>query len=74
MDVPGEQEAARVVEELREFVRGCDCVKVQPGSRLAHERALARLAISVYEEAAGWNLDASAPLARDPSVEAPRPT
>jgi hypothetical protein len=65
MNVPGEQEAARVVEELREFIKCCDASTVRPGSQLAQERALARLAVSAYEEVQGWDLDALAPLARD---------
>jgi hypothetical protein len=65
MEVPGEQEAARAVEQLREFVALCASLDVRPGSRIANDLALARRAIAAYEEVQSWNLDMLEPTLRD---------
>jgi hypothetical protein len=57
MYVPGEQEAARAVEQLREFIALCDGLDIHPGSRLARDLALAHRAVAAYDEVQTWNLD-----------------
>ena len=61
MKVPGEAEAARAVEQLREFVTLCDAAGVPPGSRLEKQLANARRALAAYEEVQTWDLEPPPP-------------
>jgi len=57
MDVPGEQDAARAVEQLRQFLTFYEGVEVRPDSRIAKQLARARHAVAAYEHVQAWTIE-----------------